>query len=295
MNNLFKNSYKILKNNLIFMQPLLLYILLCQYATNFLVINKPMQTQRVMILVSLFLLTVAFYAGWLYINKLAVVTYNSDDSIETINKKSIENLKGFATGVGKYFLKFLGGFISVLALTFGSIYGTAKFCMTTVGTPNYFIEWVKTISTANPNDITYEYIVKTANAMPVEESYIVMAWISAFFLMFVVLYLIQNIYFSSLVFEKSNFLVCIFKTIKFFFKNIIGNIVIAIFVLSIFFLFNMFSVLAAMNSILFIILFLVFLYFVNYNAIIMLKYYYDKTKTDSDSRTECIGENGSLR
>lgn len=292
MKNLFKISGKILKNNLIYIQPLLLYVLLGQLAVNFIMINRAAQLPKITLLISLFLLTVIFFAGWFNINKLAVISYNPDDSDEVTAKKSIENLKSFVSGVGEYFVKFLCGltfFITTAALGF---YATIKLCAKTYGIPTSFIENMNAIAQANPEDITSEYLINMSNSIPFNEQLIITEWTGTIFLLSTVLFFAQNIYFTSLIIEKSNFLVCIIKSIKFFFKNFFGNILIALTAVSVFFIFNTISLFTMNNPILFIISFLLLLFFLNFYIIIMLKYYYDKTQTGSNNGPECVGENG---
>lgn len=294
MNKLFKTSYKILGRNLLYIQPLLLYILIVQLGINFVAVRNLAQISRYTVVIALFLLTVIFIAGWMYINKLAVISYNPEDSSEISSKKSIANIKCFASGVGEYFVKFLFGSILFITFSAGCLYSTVKLCLKTYGVPTSFIENLNILAQTKPEDVTYDYLVNMSNSIPANEQLIITEWTGTLLILFAVLFFVQYVYYTSLIVEKSNFIVCIWHSMKFFFKNIFGNIFITFFALSVLFFFNTISIFTTINPILFTISFFVLLYFLNYYIILMLKYYYDKTQTDSNNGAECLGQDGSV-
>ena len=81
MLNIVKKSAKVLKNNLIFIQPLLLCMLLFMTVASFFISKNVFIAGKICLSISIFLLTIAFTAGWLHINKLGILSYNENDSV----------------------------------------------------------------------------------------------------------------------------------------------------------------------------------------------------------------------
>ena len=104
---MFKKPLSILRNNMIFIQPLLLYLLLLMTALTFVLAKEMYFISKCMLLLSTLLMTIAFSAGWFYVNKLGVENYNGNDEPDTIATKAIENIKKFFVGVGENFFKSL--------------------------------------------------------------------------------------------------------------------------------------------------------------------------------------------
>ena len=72
MKKLLQDSFKILRNNLLFIQPLLLYLLMIMLASTYFVSGHVALYPKMLLAVSMILLTVAFFAGWMYINKKGI-------------------------------------------------------------------------------------------------------------------------------------------------------------------------------------------------------------------------------
>ena len=76
---MFKTAYQILRNNMIFIQPLLLYMLLIMSASIFVAGRTIPSVTKIILLLCFVLLTIAFLSGWFHINKLGIEKYNPDD------------------------------------------------------------------------------------------------------------------------------------------------------------------------------------------------------------------------
>ena len=128
MKKLLQDSFKILRNNLLFIQPLLLYLLMIMLASTYFVSGHVALYPKMLLAVSMILLTVAFFAGWMYINKKGIDDYVEEDSAEEISIKAIKNFKLFFSGVGEYFFRVLKGF-----LCFGVLYAACFFFFKKLG------------------------------------------------------------------------------------------------------------------------------------------------------------------
>ena len=128
MIKLLKDSFGILKNNMIFIQPLLLLLLFVLTFIPYLSQRNTNIIAKSTLFLSIALLTCAIYSGWLYINKLGIESYIEDESQENITKKSIENFKKFFYGIGEKFLKCLGAYTLYTIFWALVFYGAFKFC-----------------------------------------------------------------------------------------------------------------------------------------------------------------------
>ena len=136
MKNLYLKAFSILKNNLIFIQPLLFYLLIIMVILPPILGKNTALYPKVLLVISAFLLTVATTSGWLYINKKAVDDYNPDDNNEEIARKTLVNLKTFFTGVGEYFFKTLFGYFCFITIYILFFYLTTKSCLYFLGEPS---------------------------------------------------------------------------------------------------------------------------------------------------------------
>ena len=260
---------------MIFIQPLLLLLLFVLTVIPYLSQLNTNIYAKTTLYVSIGLLTCAVYSGWLYINKLGIEAYIEDESIENITKKSIENFKKFFYGIGENFLKCLSAYI---------LYGTISLLII-IGLKYFCTHFYGIISIENIQQNAQE-IIKT---LTIEQIGILSKWLITFFPVVLILQFGFILYNASLFFENRNIFNCLFKTLKFFFININLNIPIIIFLFLLQFIVNSIIQLFGGN-IIGITLYIIFstIYF-NFYAILVFRLYSEKTKNNSNNRTEFIG------
>lgn len=109
---LFSKTYDLVKNNLILVQPLLIFLLLLSLITSPLTPGMGISSAVIVMIISILGLFCAFFAGWYsmfhksieYVDKL-----NLSPEEKALN--SINLFKEFFPGVGKYFLKVISGYL----------------------------------------------------------------------------------------------------------------------------------------------------------------------------------------
>ena len=285
MINTIKKSLKILRNNTIFIQPILLFFLTIMSILMFLngrVLNVYSQATLVLSFVLLF---IAFLTGWLHINKLGVVSYNEEDTPEEISQKSLKNFKTFFEGVGANFFRVLLVSVILFFIYVGVMYGLTKLCLHSFGFPEIYYDFQKLAKAASEAEM-YNII----NGISDENKIVFVKWLLVIYPSAVFICFYAVLTFSALFFEKTNVFNVFWKSIKFFFKNFIGCVFFIIFLKVLYLLINLISALIGTNAIsLFIITMLLTIY-LNYYLLLIFCYYYDKTKDNSDSGTELIGQ-----
>jgi hypothetical protein len=286
MLNIIKKSIQILKYNLLFIQPLILFIFLILGGIAYIsekIIPMPAQ---IVLLISGILLFIAFIAGWFHINKLAVKNYNAEDSLEEYRNKAINNFKKFFEGVGGNFLKvlFAFGILSVLSMAAG--YGIIKFCMAFYGKPDILFQLPKIA-----NAVSQAERLNIINSISLESQITLAKWFFTLNTASIIATFLYNMFFVIVIFENENVFKSIIRTLKFIFKNFWNCIVIIIFLQFLYILLNIISMLFGMNAIALFITILLFTMYLNYGVILLFCFYDEKSKDNSNNGTECLGEN----
>ena len=133
MKNIINKSFLILKNNLIFTQPILIYFLLLLAASQHLGRPNTQLHPPILMALSVFLLAAATISGLFHINKNALSDYNPNDDKTETARKSIKNLKTFFAGTGEHFLKVMSGTMLYSLIFFGFIYTIIIYLTNTIG------------------------------------------------------------------------------------------------------------------------------------------------------------------
>ena len=241
---------------------------------------------RICLLLSMFLLTIVFTAGWLHINKYGVISYNQDDTQEEIANKAIAGLKTFFEGIGENFFKTLGAYFVILVSSIAVIYFVSKLLTLTVGEPKLVYELPKIAKASSQAEI-----LNFVKNISVNDKLVFVSWVFVSNIVLLIINFFALLYFSVLNFEKYNFIKAIWTTIKFFFKNFLSSICLILFIFTLYLGLNLVSVPLGVNSFSLVILIILFTAYLNYCVLLVFCFYNDKTKNNSDCRTECIGEN----
>ena len=285
MKEIIKDSAKILYNNSIFIQPLIIFVLIANSLVA-LVANPQLGIPKtIVIMVLYYLLTILFWAGWSYINKLGIETYNPNDEKAEVSKKSFDSLGKFATGVGANFFKFLFGYTSYIILSLAIIIPTSNYIIATVGMPEIITKMKDMTAITSEADL--------AKLLTETIPYDFYWWIFIIVASIVFSYAFI-LYTTTLASEEDNFFKCIGKAITFFFKNFLGNISLLLLMVALYFAGNILVMLLGGNIVASFVWIIYQIFYFQFCMILMLRYYNEKNKTNCNSGTECIGENETL-
>lgn len=278
---MFKTAYQILRNNMIFIQPLLLYMLLIMSASIFVAGRTIPSVTKIILLLCFVLLTIAFLSGWFHINKLGIEKYNPDDEQEVITQKTIESVKQFFAGIGEKFLKMLFANILFVAIYMGISFCIVKLCLSVFGNPTVIMDF-QNIAKMQTNSEIMAYL----NNVSMEDKINFINWVWSAIVTSSVLNYFGILYFSVINCENKNVFVCLGKSIIFFFKNIFSNIAIILVMFFLYFFLNLLSLLLGTNSFSFAILIILFTLYLNYYVLLVMCFYNEQTKNNSDNRSE---------
>lgn len=285
MKKIFINSLNILKGSPLFVQPVLLFLLLIMSAVPYLVSPNVNIYPKSFLALSLLLMTIAFNAGFFKIVKLSNETYNPDDEKEISNEKSLNNLKSFFSGVTEGFVKYF----FALVLLFG-FYALVSWAVSYFGLKFFGIpEFINNSSLETAKINTNEQMTEFVNSISDKDKSIISAWTFSITIIGSIINYIAVLFLTVLAFTKNNIFIAFFNTFKFAFKNFAGSLAIIVFMFALYFLINFMSMVMPKNPISLFIVTLLMLFYFCYYIMTISNFYYEKTKDNSDNRTECIG------
>lgn len=281
MHHMFRIPFQILRNNMIFIQPLLLFMLLLMSASIFIAGRNMYMAPRISLAISFVLLTVAFIAGWLHINKLGIKNYCSSDEQEIITQKSIDSFKQFFVGVGENFFKVLFAFLLMALIYSAVMYGIMTLCLKQFGTPTLIMD-LPNIAKNQTNAELVAYL----NNISVEDKLNFISWVWSAIVSSSIMNYFSLLYLVVVVNDNKNIFVSLWKTLKFFFRNILLGLLVIFIMFFLYFFLNLLSFIVGANSFSFAILIILFTLYLNYYVLLVFWIYNERTKTNSDNRSE---------
>lgn len=282
---MFKTPWQIQKNNMIFIQPILLFILIAMMALTYFVVGGVVSAPKIIMLDSVFFIAVSFTAGMFHINKLAINDFNPDDTKEEVMQKTIKNFRQFFTGVGESFVRFLFAYVIYIALYFALIYGFVKLGLYLFGEPKILIN----LLTVAKSMTTQADLINYLNNVSVDDKIIFANWVLSVSVLTSIINFFGFLYFAVLTYAKKNVFVSLFQTFVFFFKNILGCFGIIAMMYLFYMLLNVLSIVLGNNSFSFVLVIILFVLYLNYYILLVSCFYNEKTKNNSNNGTEFIG------
>lgn len=117
--NLFSKTYKLVRCNLILIQPLLLFFIILGFIANPFMAIETFTPVLIMLWISIISLFCVFISGWLsMVHKCIKSSEKGNSSEEETALASLSLIHEFFPGVGKYFLKITLGVIIYISLLF---------------------------------------------------------------------------------------------------------------------------------------------------------------------------------
>jgi hypothetical protein len=278
---MFRKSFCILKNNMIFIQPLLLFILILMTAVSFLVNKHLFWLPKTLLIISMIILFVAFSAGWFFINKFAIFSYEENDTKEEIASKAISSFKKFFEGIGRNFVKTFLGYLVLFVIYGGVLFLLAKLCMLTFGEPKIIYDIPKIMKATSQAEI-----LNFVNSYTIQEKIAFSSWILVFNFATAILNFFIILYFAAFNFGYDEVFEALVEAVRFFFKNILTVIAILISVFVLYIGLNVLSLLLGTNPFSFVILIILFTIYLNYYVILLFYTYYDKLQNIEPNRPE---------
>ena len=284
MKNIFKDSLTLLKFNSIFIQPILLLFILITFVYRYLTGLRGLNIQFLVLVFSLFLLSVAVQAGWFYINGLAVRNAQKKfDSNQERYQAVSETFGKFFVGVGENFLKTLAVNIFIIALFVGCSYCVYRWGFHHVGSPQVMFDILNSVS-QNPDGDMMKLAQEYSTP---HNAKIILYWMGSSFIVFSVLSFIFVLYNAVITLDVINPFKGLWKMITFSFQHLFALLGLFIILTLLNFAVNLLMSFSSANFIMLSFGLIFMFFYMNYYVFLIFLYYErNKAKVNSDIGSE---------
>ena len=273
MKTLFLNSARLIKRNLMVIQPLFFGVLIIMFAAKPLFTRNSMDIGFIITAVIMILLISAFIAGWYNCIKYTVSLNNKIyNSAEELQKEQVTIIKQFFPGVAEYFLS-----VAVLLVIYvGTAWGLSY--VTEIFTDKILADVPRNIVTVI-NSGNQQEIINLLNSLNDTQIFAIMKALGLTALIVFIFHYFVLWFGPALFYSSKNPFKAAFEGIKFLFKNPLQSLII----LFVMILINLFITVLTMffgTGILSFIPFLFLFFYILYYIITVFLYYEQKTQNN---------------
>lgn len=272
-----KTSFILLKENLILVQPLIIFMIIFGILAQPAMFSKSNIFQAIINGILLYLLFTTFISGWFYMIKLSVKNRNKTyNTPEELGIAQIELLKSFFIGVGEYILPMILNVFLYIVIMIVFAFGVYKLGAHYIGTLTVSKEMLTALS-GTSKDI-YNYI-SSPSFTPLMQKQIT-DW-AIYLIASSFVFSVITVFLSAIAFFKTqNPFKILIENIKFTFRNFIDAVIIVSFLIFLNAIISIINLFTTTNILLSVIsIFLTVLYFAYY--IILVFVYYDQKNENS--------------
>lgn len=281
----FSKAFKILNENIILTTPMLLFIILFIFYLGLGRIIPGNPLYGILIILTALFMLAAFFAGWLFMIKKAIdLDKQQFDSEESKAKMSFALIKDIPTGVGEYFLSFLGASILYGCLIFVFMLLTYKVGLHVIGKVHFDPVALKA---ALNSQVQMRAFVST---LSVDQLVKLNKWNLLIMLSMTTFSFVTMFWASEIVYRTKNAFWAFFKSLSFLFKNFLPSIILFVYISVLNFAISLFSSFASMNKILHFVSSIVYFYFVVYIVVLVFLYYDSELSKKVENKVELEDE-----
>ena len=276
-----KTSFNILKNNLIIIQPLLIFMII------FGVLAQPFTFAGGNVLqiaingILLYFIFTAFVSGWFYMIKLIVRDRNKEyNTPEELAIAQMDLLKSFFIGVGEYILPMILNVLLYTILLIAFSFLVYKAGMHFIGHINMPKEMITALSGTEKE--LYKFLLSPAFTADLQKQ--IREWV-IFILGSNFIFAALTMFLGAIAFFKTQnpFKIAI-ENVKFIFRNFIETIIITAILLSLNLVVLVINITTSTNVILSVISIFLTIMYLSYYVILAFIYYDQKNENNIDYR-----------
>lgn len=264
MFKLFKENIKNTNDNIILATPLILFMWILSLYVGFSKMSVNSMPLAILSFITILFMTAAFFAGWFYMVKKSVLLSKQIFVLDSDKAKAVFNLfKALPSGIGKYFMPFLGMIIFSIILI--AIIGAAAFKlgMFLIGDLNLTGEQLKNIVDMKVflDSLTFEQLIRLNYwnilflAVSSLVSFMFMLWI------------------PEIVFLTPNPFKALFASVRKIFSKFFKSFKLFIFMTVMNFLLSFVSTFSIVNPFLYFVMTVIYFYFLVYMVVLLFTYY----------------------
>lgn len=285
MIKLFKEALKTTNDCIILAIPLLFFLWIISFYLAFssATVNQP--AELILATVTLLFMAGAFMAGWFYMVKKAIGVSKKIYVLDEDRSKATINLfKEIPTGIGMYFLSFIGMaliFLIIASLTGALIY---KFGMHFIGSVDFTAEQLRN-AVNSPQDMKTFF-----DSLSLDQLLKLNNWNLLFMAATSVLSFLIMLWIPEIIYCTSNPLIALFRSIKKLFSKFGKFLVLFIFISVLNFVISFISTFAMINPFIYLFIMIIYIYFLVY-VVVLIFCYYEKEFCEQQQTDSVTTEN----
>ncbi len=268
MGKLFKDTVKVTNENIILATPLVVFMWILTLYVSF--SHKTVNSMPLLVLssVTVIVMTAAFMGGWFYMVKKAVKLSKQVFVLDADRAKATFNLiKYIPSGIGKYFLPYLGMIVVSLFILVVVGAGVFQLGMHLIGGLDLDPTQVKDVlsSTADMkaflDSLSFEQLIKLNN------------WNMLFLAATTIMSFLLMLWIPEIVFKTANPFKALFYSVRKVFEKLGKSVKLFVFMTVLNFVLSFINTFSIINPFLYFIMLVVYFYFLVYVVMLIFLYY----------------------
>lgn len=268
MLKLFKNAFRLTNEGILLAIPLILFIWILTIYLTFAKSVVDTLPEALSAVITLLCMTGAFCAGWFYMVKKSIALSQKEFVMDEDRAKELFNLiKKIPTGIGKYFLSFLG--MSVISLFIFALCGGLfyKLGMHFIGSIDFTAAQIRT-AMASPQDM------KTfLDSLTDEQIYKLGSWNMLFMAGTTLMSFLLMLWVPEITYQTPNPLLALFKSLKKLFVKFFKSVALFIYLTILNIVISFANTFAVLHPLLYMAIMIIYFYFLVYVVVLIFSYY----------------------
>lgn len=268
MFKLFKNAFKLTNEGILLTIPLIIFIWITTVYLSFSKSVVDTLPEAISALITLLCMSAAFLAGWFYMVKKSIEISQTQFVMDEDRAKAlIDVVKTIPTGIGKYFLSFLG--MSLISLLLFVLFGGLfyKLGMTFIGSIDFTSAQIKG-AMASPQDMK-----AFLDSMTDAQLYKLASWNMLFMFGTSILSFLLMLWVPEIIYCTKNSFIALFKSLKKLFVKFHKSIGLFIYLAFLNIIISFVNTFAVLHPLIYMILMIVYFYFMVYVVVLIFSYY----------------------
>lgn len=268
MFKLFKNAFNLTNEGILLAIPLILFMWVLTIYIRFAKTVVDTIPEALSALITLLCMTGAFFAGWFYMVKKSIELSKKEFVLDEDRARELVNLaKSIPTGIGKYFLSFIG--LSLLTIIIFALFGGLfyKLGMHYIGSIDFTAEQIRG-AMASPEDMK-----AFLNSLTNEQIYKLGSWNMLLMAGTSLMSFLLMLWIPEIIYKTTNPFFALFKSLKKLFVKFHKSLALFIYLTFLNIVISFANTFAVLHPLIYMTLMIIYFYFLVYVVVLIFSYY----------------------
>lgn len=268
MFKLFKNAFNLTNEGILLAIPLILFMWVLSIYIRFAKTVVDTIPEALSALITLLCMTGAFFAGWFYMVKKSIELSKKEFVLDEDRARELVNLaKSIPTGIGKYFLSFIG--LSLLTIIIFALFGGLfyKLGMHYIGSIDFTAEQIRG-AMASPEDMK-----AFLNSLTNEQIYKLGSWNLLLMAGTSLMSFLLMLWIPEIIYKTTNPFFALFKSLKKLFVKFHKSLALFIYLTFLNIVISFANTFAVLHPLIYMTLMIIYFYFLVYVVVLIFSYY----------------------